>query len=95
MCARELVLSTPLAYTWTMTASSELDHNNKVYPSIDGLVHQIVDALEEGNDFSWYSFKHPTFGPGENEVHIDAVSYDEAGEEENFYHVKIVVEEIK
>jgi len=75
-------------------SDNELDHNNKVYPSIDGLVGQIVDALETSSDYVWYSFKRPIFGPGDSEVLLEAISYDEDGEEEKFYHVKIVVEAI-
>lgn len=75
-------------------SNDQLDQNNKVYPSVDGLVHQVVDALETSSDFLWYSFKRPIYGPGDNEVLIEGISYDEDGEEEKFYHVKIVVEAI-
>lgn len=70
----------------------DLDDNNRVYPSLDGALRQIVDALDAGNDFSWYSFKRPIYGPESNEVQMEVVSYDEAGEEDEIYFVTIVVE---
>lgn len=66
--------------------SNQRDYNELPYPSVEGAMQQSLDALEEPNDFSWYSFH------AEEDGSFRAVSYDEAGEPDRVYTFRIFLE---
>lgn len=72
----------------------EKDHNNKVYPSLEGALAQAIDALVAGNGVSWYTFTSPYVEPDGLEAEVIIVSYDEDGEEDATYALTLKVDTV-